>query len=93
MTRQVVTKYSNIAKVNKKFDLKGVFWYSASQKKYLESIGEYHKKFCVLDNGDIKEYTELVDYETLLQFPEEKCSEPDAVLLGPGTFLGWEDKL
>lgn len=67
----------------------GKFWYSKRQRKELDSLGR-DRMFVRLFSGRTIEYTQMVNYEALMDDPFDSCFYEDAVYLGEGTFSHFE---
>lgn len=72
-------------------ELCGKFWFSRMQRKDLDKAGR-HRTFAKLFDGTTVEYTQLVDKETLLHDPLDRCHYVDATYLGEGTFSHFEEQ-
>ena len=62
----------------------GKFFYSKEQRRSLDKLGR-PRFFCSI-NGEVKEYTEFIDFEELQTNPLAVCPEEDADYLGTGFF-------
>ena len=69
--------------------LAGRFYFSKRQRKELDKKGR-HRTFCVV-GGKVREYTELIDFETLAECPGDMCFYDDAEYLGEGVFSHFKD--
>lgn len=72
----------NIVKRDKQ--MAGKFWYSKEQRGMHDKKGQ-PRFFCSID-GAIKEYTEMIDIEMLIENPLDQCPFEDAKYLGEGFF-------
>ena len=64
--------------------MKGKFYYSKKMRKWLDDKG--HPRFFCIIEGDIKEYTEMVDENTLNSEPEPEALFDDIIFIGMGHF-------
>ena len=65
-------------------NMAGKFWYSKKQRKWMDHHGK-DRLFCVIE-GDIKEYTEFVEFEALIDEPFYQPIFDDAEFLGDGFY-------
>jgi len=71
--------------------LSGKFWFSRQQRKDMDRARR-HRTSAQLFDGETVEYTQMVDFETLVQDPFDRCHYIDAVYLGEGVFSHFEDQ-
>jgi len=72
-------------------ELAGKFWFSKMQRVDLDRVGR-HRTFARLFDGATVEYTQMVDYETLVDDPLDCCQYVDAAYLGEGVFSHFEEQ-
>ena len=65
-------------------NLAGKFWYSKKMRKWMDKQG-MNRLFCMIE-GDIKEYTELAEFETLIDEPGYMPIYDDSEFLGEGFY-------
>ena len=75
---------AHLAHSLKKQRMAGKFWYSKQQRRDSDKKG-YPQFFCMVE-GEIKEYTQMVDVEALAEDPFDRCMYEDAEYLGEGFF-------
>ena len=68
----------------------GILWYSANQRKMLDSAGRKRTFGKILKDGSIVEYTQMIPPEDIIENPGDRCFFDDAVCLGEGAFHHWE---
>ena len=66
--------------------LYGKFWFSKRQRRQLDKKGRDRLFFKRREDGRVIEYTEMVDAEALVEWPDDQCFYDDAVYLGDGHF-------
>lgn len=71
--------------------LTGKLFYSRQQWKELRDKGR-DRTFAMLINGELKEYTELISLDALLENPFDTCQYQDAYLVGEGSFHHFADE-
>ena len=69
--------------------LKGRFYYSKRQRRGLNGKGR-HRTFCLI-NGEVLEYTEMLDFGMPREYPGDSCFYEDAIYLGEGEFSHFKD--
>jgi hypothetical protein len=68
--------------------MRGYFFFSKTQRKQLMDKRKYNKLFCKLDDGQIREYTEMLEITESMLDPMNLPYYQDAVYLGTGEYFG-----
>jgi len=71
--------------------LTGKLYYSKKQWREQRDKGR-DRTFALLTNGQLKEYTELISLDALLENPLDVCPYEDAYFVGDGSFHHFADE-